>query len=251
MGAAAAFDGHLVWGTLQIPGLGHKELLRAYRFPILPQLPAAVENGFRTAAVFRGKLNEAGEFQAEVLYGDATLPRYVSAGNRIGFWVSLPNRTGPPKFGPAGFGHPENAYIWSMATHQDRLYVGSFDLSFVYHGNDYVLGNPVPDGLGADLAVFSSLDQPAQMVSRQGLGNVTNNGIRTMVSLGNRLYCGTASSANLLTDPNDNLPEGGWELLELDAGQLTTTPITARPARARLPGVERQRTLERWGRFEP
>ena len=29
----------------------------------------------------------------------------------------------------------------------------------------------------------------------------------------NALYLGTANPMNLLTDPNDGLPEGGWELI--------------------------------------
>ncbi len=251
MGAAAPFDGKIVWGTLQLPGLGHAAILRAYGFPNILQLETAIQNSFRTAAVFRGTITPNGEFQAEVLYGDATLPRFVSTGKQQGFWINLPNRTGPPLFGPAGFGQPENAYIWSMATHQDRLYVGTFDYSFLFHGDDYVLGNSVPDDLGADVAVFTSSTQPAQMVSRTGLGNATNNGVRTMVSLGNRLYCGTATSANLLTDLSDDLPEGGWELLELDASQLATTPVNSQARRVRIPATEQQRLLERWGSFAP
>lgn len=251
MGAAAAHDGHIVWGTLQIPGLGPRSLVKAYGFPNLLLLPTSFENSLRTAAVFRGKLNDAGEFQAEVLYGDATLPRYFSTGKRKGFWLNVPNRTGPPKLGPAGFGQPATSYIWSMGVHQDQLFVGTFDRSFLFYGDDYVLGNPVPDDLGADVVVFTKSDQAAGIVSRTGLGNVTNHGVRTMVSFGNRLYCGTASCANLLTNPNDALPEGGWELLELDASQLAISRLSPARKRTPLPEAEQQRLLNRWGTIEP
>ena len=58
---------------------------------------------------------------------------------------------------------------------------------------------------------FKSLRRPAVAVSRTGVGNAANYGIRTMVAEPDRLYLGTANPMNLL-------PEGGWELRRVGPG---------------------------------
>ena len=243
MGAAESFDGHLVWGTIQIPGTGGFALLDQYGVPKSSLLFAeSFAKSFRTTPVFRGKL-VGNQFQAEVLYGDATLPVYVSSGSGTGAWVNQPNKTGPPRLGPSGFGQPWNVYLWSMAVHDNKLYAGTFDWSFLLFGNAYVKGQPVPDDLGADLVQFTSTSTAATAVSRTGLGNVINNGIRTMVSRPDGLFCGTASSANLLANPTDTLPEGGWEFLKIDPAQITLSPVRTSLS-ARLSNAEIQRSWQ-------
>lgn len=246
MGAAESFDGHLVWGTIQIPGTGGFALLDQFGVPKSSLFFAeSFAKSFRTTPVFRGKL-VGNQFQSEVLYGDATLPVYVSSGPGTGAWVNQPNKIGPPRLGPAGFGQPWNIYLWSMTVHDNKLYAGTFDWSFLLFGNAYVQGKPVPDGLGADLVQFTSTSTAANAVSRTGLGNVVNNGIRTMVSCPEGLFCGTATSANLLANPNDTLPEGGWEFLRINPAQITLTPLrTASPAKLTNSEIERS-----WQHFE-
>jgi hypothetical protein len=56
-------------------------------------------------------------------------------------------------------------------------------------------------------------------VSLSGVGNISSYGVRTMVS-DDALYLGMANPMNLLTDPNDDLPEGGWELIELNPTEV-------------------------------
>ncbi len=231
MGAAESFDGHLVWGTIQIPGIGGEALIDAYGLPDSNLLfIESFIKSFRTAPVFRGKL-VGGQLQVELLYGDATLPKYTPSGPGTGAWSNVANNTGAPLLGPAGFGQRSNVYIWSMAVHDEKLYVGTFDRSFIRHGNAFVQGLPVPDDLGGDLVQFTTTSVPAMSVSRTGMGNVVNNGIRTLVSHPGGLFCGTATSANLLTNPSDNLPEGGWEFLKLDPATIVVSPLrTAAPA---------------------
>ncbi|HET6423204.1 MAG TPA: hypothetical protein VFG20_05945 [Planctomycetaceae bacterium] len=235
MGAAESFDGHLVWGTIQIPGVGALAWLDEYGLPESPLLLVeSFDKSSRTAPVFRGKLVN-GQLQVDLLYGDATLPKYVPSGPGRGSWVIAPNKLGNPLHGSAGFGQPLNAYIWSMEVHAGKLYVGTFDRSFLRYGNDYVKGLPVPNDLGADIVQFTSTSTPAKAVSLTGLGNVTNNGVRTMVSHPDGLFCGTATSANLLADLNDTLPEGGWEFLKVNPAQIQLTPlrtVTASPMTA-------------------
>ncbi len=230
MGAAASFDGHLVWGTVQVPGYGAQVLKEVYGWPGDPRevLPA-IEQSFRPACLFRGRFDDQGRFVVELLYGDEELPVYVPARRGSGGrWITRPNGMGRPSLGGAGFDDPYNMYVWSMLPHQGRLWLGTFDTSFVLFGNQYVRGEDYPAGLGADLLVMDRSDQPAVAVSRTGMGNVANNGIRDMVADGEHILLGTATSANLLTDPTDELVEGGWEVLRFDPSAATIVPGTRR-----------------------
>lgn len=65
---------------------------------------------------------------------------------------------------------------------------------------------------GADLMVFDSLQKPAKAISRTGVGNYLNYGIRTMIADGDTLYLGSANPMNLRTDGEF---QGGWELIKL------------------------------------
>ncbi len=72
-----------------------------------------------------------------------------------------------------------------------------------------------PLAYGADLMRFDDLEQKALAVSRDGIGNFLNYGIRTMIGKGDTLYIGTANPMNLESLTNDSRPEGGWELLKI------------------------------------
>ena len=64
--------------------------------------------------------------------------------------------------------------------------------------------------------MFPSTSSKAQPINTRGLGNYLNYGIREMIPNGKRgLYLGMANPMNLRTDPNDRVPEGGWELIEM------------------------------------
>ncbi|MBI1347904.1 hypothetical protein GC163_16640 [bacterium] len=229
MGAAASFDGSLLFGTLQIPGYGAQVLKEEYGLPGSPDLVAeSIRKSFRPAAFFRGQLNRQGEFQVELLYGDSPLWTYQKTGNRA-TWTQVPNGLGSAKFGKAGFGNPYNQYVWSMLPHQNRLWIGTFDMSFILFGNKYVDGEAIPAEIGGDLLMMEGANRPATFVSKSGVGNVANNGIRTMLEDGDGFLMGTATSANLLTDPNDDLVEGGWEIRRYSPNSAaTTTPVPLR-----------------------
>lgn len=233
MGAVESFDGHLVWGTLHVPGSGSEELFKEYGEPqSIGLLAESFVKGFRSVPLFRGKVDANGKFTTELLYGDTRLPVFISTGKGKGFWTTAATKAGSALLGPAGFGDPDNLYIWSMSVHQNRLYLGTFDWSFLRYGNALVRGETVPNDLGCDLLQMTSTSSPALMVSRSGLGNPVNMGLRTMISHASGLYCGTATAANLLTDPGDNLPEGGWEVLRVDTGVIAPQPLPPQSAPA-------------------
>lgn len=70
-----------------------------------------------------------------------------------------------------------------------------------------------PFAPGADLMVFKRLDKPAEVISRIGVGNYLNYGLRTMIVDKDKLYIGTANPMNLRTI--DGEVKGGWELLKM------------------------------------
>jgi hypothetical protein len=79
---------------------------------------------------------------------------------------------------------------------------------------------------GADLYVFESSDRPALEVDRSGIRNYASYGVRTMAATEDALYLGMANAMNLMTDPGDNRPEGGWELIRLERAEC---PHSQRP----------------------
>jgi hypothetical protein len=92
----------------------------------------------------------------QLLDGAAALPAYQS-----GKWVSNPNNTGKPVYGPAGFGNPFNTYTWSGAVYQGRLYFGTFDWSYL-----------LADGLAGVLRGNNNIT-PSSLASAFGVGNLT------------------------------------------------------------------------------
>jgi hypothetical protein len=155
---------------------------------------------------------------------------------KSGTWQTVSNNMNKePKFGLAGFGNPFNTYTWAMANFKGKLYVGTFDWSFVLadllssglaglsvEGDDVtqlidqvMLDLPSNSATyGADLWVFPRTDSAATVESQYGVGNYLNYGIRTMVAAPSQLFIGTANPMNMSTDPNPG-PVGGFELLSL------------------------------------
>ena len=89
---------------------------------------------------------------------------------------------------------------------------------------------PLPEATnGADLYHFPSAGSAALAESLNGVGNPSTYGVRTMIA-DDALYLGMANPMNLLTDPLDDKPEGGWELLRLTTPERWSVylPLVAR-----------------------
>jgi hypothetical protein len=233
-GALASFDGYLYWGTMHVPFLS---TLAHFTTPY-PNPPTDLAETFlgswRPISIFRGRnFGTAGE-EIDLLYGAQFLPVYNGF---TGVWQIVPNNMGGavPLMGSSGFGNFYNNYTWIMAVYHGQLFVGTMDASYLLTGiltelEGAVSGSepatalqlpPNPDEfvLGGDLFRFGSSGVPAIAEDDSGVGNWSSYGLRTVVS-DDFLYLGMANPMNLMTDPDDDLPEGGWELICLGACQV-------------------------------
>jgi len=222
-GALASYGGYLFWGTMHEAWMATAQWIQKYGLPTAPLQQAALITGtFRATALFRGKDLDTPTPTIDVLYGNARLPVYVPPqGTTAGQWTlqsnKMPAGHTTPLFGIMGFGYIYNAYTWSMAVWNNRLWVGTMDWSYLATKGAAVLFGlavPVanPANFGGDLWSFSSPTSPAHVESLAGVGNQTNYGIRNMFAA-DTLFLGTANGMNLMTDPSG--PLGGWEVIEV------------------------------------
>jgi len=227
-GAMASFDGYLWWGTYHLAGAATLVFAKFYE----PQDTLLTILGtFRAPSLFRGRHFDSDSSEIDLVYGLSKLPKFT-LNNPLNFtgggkWNIVDNRMGcDPLWGPSGFYNFYNKYTWTMAVYENQLFIGTFDWSSLYIERktypqptdkwtlelfDISLPKYAP---GGDLFRIPSSDSPAIPEDIGGLGNYFNYGIRTMLS-DDALYLGMANPMNLLTDTTDQLPEGGWELIQL------------------------------------
>jgi hypothetical protein len=226
-GALHSFDGYLYWGTMHVPFVATFAHFNVYGAPGgATQAVAAILGTHRAISIFRGQ-DFAASQEIELLYGAQRLLTYgPSAIPGVWTWSLQPNKMGAaPMWGAAGFDNYYNNYTWTMAGYDGQLYVGTMDYSYLleeglpwifeYLGLPPNTPVPLPEAThGADLYRFPSAASPALAESLNGVDNPSSYGVRTMVS-DDALYLGMANPMNLLTDPLDDQPEGGWELIRL------------------------------------
>jgi hypothetical protein len=141
-----------------------------------------------------------------------------------------------PLMGLSGLGNMFNNYTWDMEVHNGQLFIGTMDWSYLFDKllaqfAVSVTGSPPARDLqlpeyvsGADLfRLASSSANHAVPEDISGVGNWSNYGVRNMVS-DDFLYLGMANPMNLMTDPKDDLPEGGWELRCLGECEVQVEP---------------------------
>ncbi|AOY60213.1 malectin domain-containing carbohydrate-binding protein [Desulfococcus multivorans] len=214
-GAMMSYKGHLYWGTMTVPGLASIWWSNAYPDALPEDAQIAFIGTYRPITIFRGKDFGTAGRSVELLYGNRYMPTYSPATG----WSIVGNKMGrSPLYGSAGFDNFYNNYTWWMEVYEGRLFVGTMDWSYLINSQlgevPPAMTDNIEPGPGADLWQFCASDTPAVPMSLNGVQNYSNYGIRTMVS-DDALYLGMANPMNLMTDPDDNRPEGGWELLKL------------------------------------
>jgi len=240
-GAIASYEGYLYWGTTHAPmsaGLAHAEIYGHWDSETgdidLRKLLSALLGTHRPISIFRGRKFGFPEEEMQVLYGLEKMPAYIELSAGLEYeWQFLPNKMGPPLFGPAGFGNLYNTYTWTMAEYNNELFIGTMDWSHMLSAvimpailnpiiDKPIQEFPIPKSdFGADLYVFPSSTQGAVALYNDGVDNYSSYGIRTMIT-GGALYLGMANSLNLMTDPKDNKPESGWELIRIKKRKIPT-----------------------------
>jgi hypothetical protein len=239
-GALASFDGYLYWGTMQVPGRGllvHDDYYPPATEPTQEDAGTTFLNTYRAITIFRGHDFGTGDEQQQVVYGQRRLSTWVPDGLGGGAWVNQLTKMGTPLWGSAGFGNMLNNYTWTMDVYGGSLYIGTMDFGYLGRQGFSELQDlldAVGYSYGADLFRIDSSSSPGVFESKDGVGNITNYGIRTMVA-DDALYLGTANPMNLN-------PQGGWELLRLrpryalslDTTGTTSTTGTPRGVTAQL-----------------
>ncbi len=225
-GALISYGGDLYWGTMHVPFMATMANIKVYGPPAtVTETLATVLGTHRAISLFRGRnFDQPGAAKVELLYGQYILPKYQPG---VG-WTLAPNNmgaNGTPLYGMSGFGNFYNNYTWSMAVYDNQLYVGTMDWGYLFNEMlptiaSIIAGHPVTVSLpfpinvpGADLWRFRSASQPALPESINGLGNPSSYGIRNLLAA-DALYIGMANPMNLLTDPSEGKPLGGWELIK-------------------------------------
>ena len=239
-GALHSFEGYLYWGTMHIPFLATTTHLDYYDEayaqdyegrPDEYDIIEAMLGSQRATTIFQGRNFGTPDEEVLVAYGMPQLPAFDA--DTLS-WIITDTLLGPPLFGLSGFNNLFNNYTWSMAVYDGQLFVGTMDWSYLVQDLIETLLNMVelpldleislPDALaGADLYRFFDPAYPAIPESLSGVGNYTNYGVRNMLGREDGLYLGTANPMNLLTDPYDDKPEGGWELLRITRFLKTLT----------------------------
>ena len=221
-GAMASFNGYLYWGSMHVPLVAFEIFERIYGGNLNPYDPANQEaeyNTWRAGSIFRSKGFDTAHPSVQLLYGETDLPVYHPGPGEptspptmpTGTWVNTQNLMNQsPRYGHSGLNNIYNNYIWSMTIQDNQLFVGTMDSGFLVSSD--------PTNPGADLYRFLPADLPAIAESLNGIGNVTNYGIRNLLSTTTGLYVGMANPMNLLVNTPDN-QDGGWELLQLTGRQ--------------------------------
>jgi hypothetical protein len=252
VGAIEALDGHLFWGTMNVPFVGafsHGALYNTLygHMPSQQEIILMLLGGHRASALFRASDLDTVTPTVDLLYGSAKLPvaEYANtppvSGASPVTWRVKRNEMGgvAPLYGSAGFGNPFNAYTWTMAVNNGSLYVGTFDDSYLISAmlresqprkTNAMLtpqtlsamlqamgldGSRLPLQYGADLWRFRDADSAAVPEFTNGADNRYSYGVRTIISDAEHgMYLGMANPMNLEVNPAGE-PQGGWQLVKL------------------------------------
>jgi hypothetical protein len=233
-GAIASYDGYLYWGTMHVPGVATIAAAEAYGINTNDQVKYAelFLNTSRAISIYRSQ-SPASDTKVELLYGDTKLKAYDQTTKSF---VDTDNNMGQPLWGASGFGNMFNNYTWTMQVYNNKLYIGTMDWSYLGLKSepllvDYLKEQGITTDPGADLwRIESSNGNGAIAEDLTGIGNYGSYGIRTILTDATNMYLGMANPMNLMTDLNDDKPEGGWELIKMTDPSLQPPVVTPPPA---------------------
>jgi len=235
-GAIASFDGYLYWGTMHVPGVAAAAMAKKYNIDTSDQqkMIELFFNTNRAISIYRSSDPES-DAKVELMYGDTKLPTYNPETKSF---VEVDNKMGAATWGESGFGNMFNNYTWTMRVYNHKLYVGTMDWSYLAQAQDsriveFLKQQGIEIDPGADLwRIESSSGSGAIAEDLTGVGNYANYGIRTTLIDEKNLYLGMANPMNLMTNPDDDKPQGGWELLKMTDPSMPEPTATPAPTPA-------------------
>jgi len=220
IGALAEFDGYVYWGSMHPTGQTYHAL--CFVHPKLRGSEEAILKSHRKTTVFRTSFADPEKPVTELLYGDKEL--WAFNGTR---WEIKANKAGlQPLYGPSGFGELLNDYTFTLIKWNNKLYLGTFDVSggvktlmdenVDVKGSEVLrtVGKQINEGdfyPGFDLYRFDSADSPAKAETLTGFDNPCSNGVRNAIVMNGDLYIGTTTDSNL------DYKRGGWHIYRLTA----------------------------------
>jgi hypothetical protein len=242
-GALASFGSWLYFGTISWPLGGTAAFIQGYGLPpelegidifnldpttLTPQQLAALDEMFDNAQrnepyLFRGRgFSLFTEPEIQLLYGPAELSKYDPEAPPGSQWSMEPTKYGGEgQYGEFVFDNEDTQYVWSAGVHDNKLYIGTFDISTASRVDEW-LRDPAHDpeinndSVGADIWCFPSPGVAPVPLDNYGAGNPSNHGIRNIESTPNGLFLGSSNIAGFLQNPPDGLPSGGWELIKVN-----------------------------------
>lgn len=235
-----SFKGRLYWGMFS----GTYGVLYGAqrRFGTLKSAEAIayVLGSLRATTLFSAEdVNDDNDVQ--MLYGERKLPAYDTETKK---WSIVDNKNKyVPRWGRSGYGNLFTCYTWSMAKYNDKLFVGTMDMSDLIdptleemtqqeqtasveeRTSASSLLNVLKDLMGVDskkygyeCLMLQDQDTEPEYVTDNGFGNPAAYAIRNMEVCNNKMFIGTANPLNLHE-------EGGWQILSLE--ENCPTSITA------------------------
>ena len=152
----------------------------------------------RSAPLFRATDFSTPE-DVELLYGEERLPKYNTTSKE---WKILKNGMGvKPKWGRSGLGNLYTNYIWSMEVYNDRLYVGTMDMSNLIkpaiktlmpsYASLVSMLKLDESKYGYELLLIDDPDTEPTLFTDNGMDNAAAYGVRNMLVYDDYMYVGT------------------------------------------------------------
>lgn len=235
-----SFKGRLYWGMFS--GTYSTIYLALRRFGTLKSAEAIayILGSMRATTLFSAEELDGDNSKVELLYGESKLPVYDATTKT---WSLAENGSGyKPIWGRSGYGNLFTCYTWAMSEYNDKLFVGTMDMSNLVDPNIESMTQYSKDNdeaailirtlkkllnvnsqeYGYECLMLSDNDTEPELVTANGFGNPAAYGIRNMEVCDNKMFIGTANPLNLHE-------QGGWQILSLE--EDNTTSVGAAPVK--------------------
>lgn len=224
-----SFKGRLYWGMFSGTYATIYTALRKFGTLKSAEAIAYALGSMRATTLFSAEDLDGDNSKVAMLYGESQLPVYDS---QTGIWSIENNGSSyKPVWGRSGYGNMFTCYTWSMAKYNDKLFVGTMDMSDLI---DPALEGSLADGTndnqeetkrfleiikklfnvdsskyGYECVMISDQETEPEYVTDNGFGNPAAYAIRNMEVCDGKMFIGTANPLNLHE-------QGGWQILSLE-----------------------------------